>query len=257
MKLSIVSVNYKSQQYLQKCLDSLRNHLFNELPFEVIIVNNDSEMALSYENYPFQVSVFNNKINEGFGKGSNLGATKAQGEYLFFLNPDSIIEDASLLQLIKQMDQDQDIGIMGPKIVEFSKNRPQPWTCGKKANLLSILFKNTINKPWNKKIPTEVDWVSGTALLIKKDMFKKMKGFDKNIFMYFEDQDLCLRVKKADKKIVFNPQAHITHYDGKSWGNNSKKKKSFYESQTYFFKKHNGPLQTSALCFLRKITKGG
>lgn len=257
MKLSVIIVNYKSEFYLQKCIESLYENISKDLAFEIIVVNNEQKKLVLDLNHPNEFKIINNSENQGFGKGNNTGASKAKGEYLFFLNPDTLLENDTPSQLIEQLIKNRDIGIIGPKIIEFNKKRPQPWTCGKRSTLWSILFRNTINKPWNKKTKQEVDWVSGTALLIKKELFEKIGGFDENIFMYFEDQDLCLQARKLGEKALFYPSSHIIHFDGKSWSNNSQKKRAFYEAQTYFFKKHSAPIETLLLCFLRKLTKGG
>lgn len=257
MRLSIIIVNYKSKSYLQRCIESIHENVSEGLDFEIIVVNNEQlTLNLDLKNLT-ELNIINNIENQGFGKGNNTGASKAKGEYLFFLNPDTILEDNTPAQLIAQLDKNGNIGVIGPKIIEFNRKRPQPWTCGKRSTLWGILFKNTINKPWNKKTEREVDWVSGTALMIRRELFKEVGGFDENIFMYFEDQDLCLQTKKLGKKVLFYPNSHIIHFDGKSWSNDSQKKKAFYEAQTYFFKKHSTSFETMLLCFLRKITKGG
>lgn len=260
MKCSIVIVNYKSKEYLQKCIRSIENKLFKNkdalFPFEIIVVNNDPKPLKIRPNNPLDVRVINNPKNIGYGGANNIGAKNAFGEYLFFLNPDTVLLDSSIAKMIRQLDKHKEVGIIGPRIIDYYRKAPQPWTCGTKTDLANIIFKNTINKPWNKKRAVNVDWVSGTALLIRKDLFEQVGGFDENFFMYFEDQDLCLRVKKSGKAIIFCPHSVILHYDGKSWNNELHKKKAFFESQTYFFQKHHGSMQSMLLKSLRFITKG-
>ncbi len=263
MKCSVIIVNYNSKIYLEKCLESIESQLVckkkpsNSFDFEVIIVNNDKHPLCPEVPYSFSLHIINNEKNEGFGKAHNIGISHAQGKYIFLLNPDTLLQDDSLIYLTDQLDQHSDIGIIGLKIIEYERKQPQPWTCGTKTNLLNIIFRNTINKPWNKKHPVNVDWVSGTALLMRKTLFEKVGGFDENFFMYFEDQDLCLRVKQQEKTIIFYPYASVIHFDGKSWNSTLKKKAVFYRSQTYFFTKHHGSVQLIFLKFLRVLIKGG
>ncbi|MEA1925942.1 MAG: glycosyltransferase family 2 protein [Patescibacteria group bacterium] len=263
MRCSVIIVNYNSKTYLEKCLESIEDQLVrnkrssNSFEFEVIIVNNDKQSLLLENSHSFDLHIINNEKNEGFGKAHNIGISHAQGKYIFLLNPDTLLQDSSLIYLTDQLDKHSDIGIIGPKIIEYKRKQPQPWTCGAKTNLLNIIFRNTLNKPWNKKHPVNVDWVSGTALLMRKALFEKVGGFDENFFMYFEDQDLCLHVKQQGKTIIFYPYASIIHFDGKSWNNHSKKKAVFYRSQAYFFTKHHNSIQIFFLKFLRVLMKGG
>lgn len=257
MDLSIIIVNYRSRSYLVQCLKSIERHLnknsFME-KFEVILVNNDKQSLSLEENFNFPVKIIEQKINQGFGASNNIGAKKATGDYLFFLNPDTLLLDSGLWKMLEYA-KEKRLGAIGPKIILAEENRPQPWTCGKKTDLWKILFKNTLNKPWNKKEITPVDWLSGTALLLEKVSFKKVGGFDEKFFMYFEDQDLCLRLKKLGKKNIFYPFCRIIHFDGKSWKEKKEKKASFYTSQNYFFSKHNPKWQLFALRQVKRLKK--
>lgn len=244
MKLSIIIVNYKSYEHLLTCLTSINRFLYKKNTsknnFEVIIVNNDkTDLTLPIE-YPFvNQKIINTGKNIGFGTAHNLGSIMTKGKYLLFLNPDTIFIDNSLIQALSYLDKNLKIGALGLGIIDNNRKSPQNWSCGKKTTWSSILFRNTINKAWNKKTPQKVDWASGTALIVRKNIFRKIKGFDKNFFMYFEDQDLCLRIKSLDNKIIYYPQSKILHFNGKSWKNKKNKKESYKNSQIYFFKKHN------------------
>ena len=247
MKLSIIIVNYQSYEHLLTCLASIDKFLYQNSTlkndFEVILVNNDKKVALSLPvQYPFvNKKIINTGKNVGFGTANNLGTIMTQGSYLMFLNPDTTLIDDSLVRALKYLEKHTDIGALGLGIIDASRQKPQNWICGKKTTWGSILFRNTINKPWNKRTPRKVDWTTGTALLVKKTIFRKIKGFDKNFFMYFEDQDLCLRIKKLSfvTKIIHYPEAKLLHFNGKSWRNKSKQKRAYQDSQLYFFKKHN------------------
>ncbi len=249
MKLSIIITNYQSYQHLLICLTSIKRFLYSDKSlknnFEVIIVNNDKkEIEIPFSRYPFvSQKIINTKQNIGFGLANNLGSIMAKGKYLLFLNPDTVFTDNSLKKALDYLDKNKEVGIMGLKIIDHRRKSPQNWTCGHKTTWGTILFRNTINKPWNKKSPQTVQWVSGTALLIRRKIFNQIGRFDKNFFMYFEDQDLCLRVRQQGYKIVFFPYSQVIHFNGRSWRNQKEKQKRAYrESQVYFFKKHNSPL---------------
>ncbi len=246
MKLSIVIVNYNSKKYLRECLFSIEKNIpkkFLLSEVEVVIVNNDKDALVLEKNFSLKIHIINLKENNGFGRANNVGVKKASGEFLFFLNPDTIIKDYNFFEIINFLEKNPSTGIIGPKIILKKENRPQPWTSGKKTTFWNIVFRNNFNKPWNKNKNVEVDWVSGTAFLTRKKDFEKIGGFDEKFFMYFEDQDLCLRIKKNGKKIIFYPDHKIIHLDGKSWSDEKRKKTFFYQSQDYFFKKHNPPWQ--------------
>ena len=246
MKLSIIIINYQSYEHLLTCLTSINRFLYKndsfKNEFEVVLVNNDkTELSIPVE-YPFvNEKIINTGKNVGFGTANNLGSIMTRGEYLMFLNPDTILTDNSLLQALEYLNSYNKIGALGLGIIDYTRKRPQNWSCGKKITWKNILFRNTINKPWNKKTPQKVDWTSGTALIVKKSLFREVKGFDKNFFMYFEDQDLCLKIKnlKDNYKIVHYPKATVLHFNGKSWKNKSQQKKAYQNSQLHFFKKHN------------------
>ena len=256
MQLSLILINYQSKDYLEKCLTSIEKYLKKNNNFEIILVNNDKESIEDLKGrYQLPIEIINPKKNIGFGAANNLASKKASGKFLLFINPDTELIDSSLLKLVQLLEKFPEIGIVGPKIIETEKSLPQPWTCGKKTSLFNILFRNSINKPWNKNKSVEVDWVSGTALAVSKKLFKELSGFDEKFFMYFEDQDLCLRAKKAERKIIFYPFVKIYHFNGKSWKNEKDKKHHFYKSQDYFFQKHHGKFKTGLLKALRRIFK--
>ena len=259
MTISIIIINFNSKKYLEKCLLSIHEKILlsarNRFFFEIIVINNEKEPLLLDSDFLPKPKIIHNPKNTGFGSGSNLGAKQAKGDYLFFLNPDVKLLDDSLLDMIEYIDSRSEIGIIGPKLLLSQTGLPQPWTSGKKTSLWSIVFRNTIGKPWNKKKPVLVDWVSGTALLIRKKLYEKINGFDEKFFMYFEDQDLCLRAKEQGAKVLFYPHARIIHFSGKSWSGSKSQKKYYYQSQEYFFSKHHGTIQKKILNFLSLLRK--
>lgn len=238
--LSVIIVDYKSKEYLDSCLQSIigdsKNSKTQPLTSntEVIVVNN-------------------NENNIGYGAGCNKGARKAKGKYLFFLNPDSVVLDNSLKKMIDFMQEHPEIGVLGPRLYNSEKKDCQLSFCRFPDPLTSIFVFSPLKSLWkenpfwkryiyskklNSEEPVEVDTISGAAILVRKDIFKRINGFDEGFFLYFEENDLCKRIKKLNKKIVFYPNAEIVHFGGKSTAEFNDKDKVFRQSRLKYFKKY-------------------
>jgi GT2 family glycosyltransferase len=256
MKLSFVIVNYRSEKYLEKCLDSLHGSNIS-FEYEVIVVHNDNNEApkINHE----RVSVLDCKNNLGYAKANNLGAKIAKGEIICFLNPDTLIAtDQRTWQQLLETFENEDIAAIGPKLlIDFKNQTPQPWSAGKIITPTSIILNNlgliSSKKVWESSLPVNADWVSGASLFVRKPIFEKLEGFDENFFMYFEDVDLCKRILQLDKKVLYYPQLAIFHHGGKSSSSNQLQKQQYYQSQDYYLSKHFGKSAAKFLSWLRKI----
>jgi len=227
--LSIIIVKYRSEKYLPQCLASIKR----KKEWEVIVVDNDKE-------------------NIGYGPACNKGAKKAKGKYLFFLNPDTVVQPGAIERLVKFLKDHRNVGIVAPLLLNKNK-KPYPLQGTAELTPLRALFgfsflnklwsNNPISKEywladWDKKRIKEVAVVPGSALMIRKEVFEKVGGFDEKFFLFFEEPDLCKRVRKAGWRIFFQPQAKVIHFWGRSTPKNDKIKKIFRQSRFYFFKKH-------------------
>lgn len=232
--LSIIIVKYTCGEYLNRCLESIGKNP----RWETIVVDND-------------------RNNVGYAAGCNLGAKKAQGKYLLFLNPDTEVLKGALEKMIDYLESNKDVGILGPKLFNNKKMDLQTTSTGVLNPLSAILVFSFLNKifpknlisrkyfltDWDRNSIREVGAVSGAALMIRKDVFQKIGGFDDKFFMYFEEHDLCLRVRKTGMKIFYYPDARIIHYGGKSSQLlSNRNKKYLLKSRFCFFKKHYGLL---------------
>ncbi|MFA5993513.1 MAG: glycosyltransferase family 2 protein [Parcubacteria group bacterium] len=251
-RFSIIIVNYKSQQYLAKCIASIQS-AFKGVEIEIIIVNNDREEKLiELENdYP-SIKIIHTQKNIGFGRAHNLGAAEAKGRYLLLINPDTEVIFAEPESIFEKMRKQPELGIIGLKIVN-EKHERQPWTVGFREVDLYDLIQNNLNllKRVNKK--QSVFWVSGAAFIIEKVLFNQLGGFDENFFMYFEDVDLCKRARGAGRKIESSDAVVVRHVEGGSWKDKTKQKHFFYASQDYYFKKHFKGWTPWVVRTLRKI----
>jgi hypothetical protein len=253
MDISVIILNYKSEQHLANCVQSLQKYL-SAISHEIIIVNNDPILitrVLPNEH----LQILNNPSNEGFAKACNKGATLAQGDLLFFLNPDTEIISGKIIDLITAF-QDPSVGIVSPQLIT-TDGTIQPWSAGYKINLLEIILNNLgvvrSKKFWSTNNLSEPDWTSGAALIIKSTLFKKLNGFDEHFFMYFEDVDLCKRVREQLLHVVIMPTIKILHLSGQSSSSSNQQKKYYYASQDYYFKKHFGSFSLFFLSSLRGL----
>ncbi|RLC35941.1 glycosyltransferase family 2 protein [Candidatus Falkowbacteria bacterium] len=250
MKFSIIIVNYNTKEITKNCIDSIfRNCPGNN--YEIIVVDNNSQdnsREFLENNFGNKIKLINNKTNKGFGAGNNRGARTAMGEYLFFLNSDTLINNDIFKQIENYLINNKEVGILAPEL-KLKDGCRQPDVFGRFPNIKNTIFnKLSVNATCNDQ---DIDWVSGAALVIRKNLFAQLKGFDENFFMYFEDIDLCKRIKELGYKIMVLPEISVVHLGGASFSDFNKKKKFYYQSQDYYFKKYYGVLALYIMKILR------
>lgn len=254
--VSIIIVHYHVEKRLFACLHSLYAQK-TVYPFEIIVVDNDEKPHIEkklIEAFP-NVRYIKNEKNTGYSGGNNLGAKHAKGAFLFFLNPDTLFESSVLDQLASFLEVQNEVGVVAPLLLDENK-KPYPLQGAQELTPIRAIFslsslqklfpKNRIanaywNKDWNKKNSREVDIVPGSAFLIRKNLFEKLHGFDESYFLYFEEHDLCNRVKVSGFKCVMVPSAKVIHFWGESTQKSDKNiKKIFQKSRFYYFRKFYG-----------------
>lgn len=219
IELSVIIVNYNGVSFFKKCFESLKDNLYG-ISFEIIVVDNDSKddsCNFLRTHFP-EVKLIASKENLGFGRGNNLGVENAQGRTILLLNNDTIIQN-HLLPVLKTLYKDDETGIVAINMLNGNKNYisavgrfPTPF------RLLKISFLND-NRP-EFKIGNfgldlyDVDWVSGSFMLIRKADYEAVNGFDTDYFMYVEDVDLCKKIKNIGKKCVFQSNLSYIHFVG-------------------------------------------
>ena len=268
--LSIIIVNYKVKKQLIECIDSIYRYPPNQ-NYEIIVIDNDEKKTIGKnlnEKFP-QVKYIESSGNLGYGGGCNLGAKYSKGNVLFFLNPDTKVFDSTLNNLFNFINKNKKVGIISPLLVH-SNMEPFSLQGLRKLTPLRAIFslsfinkffpnnpisKNYWLKDWDKKAIQEVDVVPGTAFMIYKNLFKKVGGFDKNFFLYFEEFDFCNRIKELGYQIYIEPRAKLYH----EWGASTKKAKNmrkiFSQSKFYYFKKWYGVLPAIIINLLTSINK--
>jgi len=248
--LSIIIVSWNVKTLLRECLASIFANQ-EDLNIEVFVVDNaskDDTCTMVKQEFP-QVKLIANKDNLGFPKANNQAIRKASGKYIFVLNPDTIVEPNSLKTMLRFMVNHPKCGALGPRLLNPDRTL-QP-SCKKFPTLkeqlyttffLDVLFPNF----WKHDETKEVDQPMGAAILFRKEALDQVGIFDETVFVFYDEVDLCYRVKQAGWKIFFTPEAQITHYGGQSfkqWKGLKESLRGGYisrKSRNYFFKKFYG-----------------
>ncbi len=212
--VSVVIVSYKNAEVIENCLLSIRKHndLGNEL--EVIVVEQSPEDTLFQDlTGRFPDMTILRAENRGFGAGNNIGAKQATGEILFFLNPDTVVEEPVFAFVLRQFRENPRLGLMGVRLVngageDISVNMRFPY--GIMAKAAYVLLRKL------GCFTGRLMYIEGADLIIRREVFEQIGGFDEHIFMYGEEMDLCWRIREAGREIRFFPQKTIRHLQGKS-----------------------------------------
>ena len=213
---TIVTVTFNSMAVLPGMLDSI------PIGTPIIIVDNNSTdiAAVKKISKNFEAKLIINKINKGFGEACNQGAKLAKTKFVFFLNPDTTIEKDTIINLENSARANPKVGAMNPKILEPSGKQ----YFKRRSHLLN-------RSDWmSRAVPKEtclVNILSGAAFFIKKETFNIVGGWDKNMFLYHEDDDLCLRIKQNSEDLMFVSTATVQHIRGASTP--SSKKSAYFK----------------------------
>ena len=235
LKVSVIIVTYNSGEYINMCLQSIEKNL--RPPYEIIIVdNNSADNTLEViQQSGIKVNLLPQKSNLGFSKANNLAVSEAEDEYLFFLNPDTKILDNKIVELVDYLDTHRDVAIAAPELIDENGDvQPSvqrlPTLGGALAQYL-MGVKNAYGHyvPVGNN-PSEVESVVGGAMMIPKKVYQGCGGFNNKYFMYFEDLDLCRKLRKAGWKIVYMPQVKVEHKIGGSASSNPAVKKYIKQS---------------------------
>lgn len=258
MQLSVVIINYNVRHFLEQCLFSVTKAInLNGLTAEVIVIdNNSSDGSLEYLIPKFPSLQFvANKENTGFAKACNQGLEIAQGKYILFLNPDTLVPEDCFEKCISFLEANPDAGSLGIKMLdgkgsylkESKRAFPSPQTSFFKLSGLtslfprSRLFSNYYLGHLDENKNHEADVLAGAFMMIRKEVLEKTGGFDEIFFMYGEDIDLSYRIQKAGFKNYYFADSYILHFKGESTKKNSLNYvRLFYKAMSIFVRKHYG-----------------
>jgi GT2 family glycosyltransferase len=256
MRFSLIIINYKTLKLTTDCLQSLFL-LPDQENLEIVIIDNASDDGsaekLEAEFGP-KIKIIKNKQNLGFAAANNQGAAISNGEFLVFLNSDTIIKEDFLNVCADILNKHPEIGIISPRL-KLPSGEVQRAACGIFPNLYNLLAQKTKAEPIIDAGAEFYisDWVSGCALMISRDLFQKIGGWDDHFFLYYEDIDICKKAALHGFKAAIALKTSITHLGGQSLKINTEKKKHYYKSQDYYFKKYHGAIRSKITRAIRKI----
>ena len=263
--LSIIIVNYNTHDHVENCLNSI--YQYCEASFEVIVVDNNSpkrDIINLESKFPKAKFVYLDS-NEGFGKGCNEGVKNSTGEVILFLNPDIIVKPGSIEKLLQTTQDDDLIGVVSGSLIsqdgdyQYSYNN-FPGLSWEFKEAFGISLMKTINKMneftkamAEKNSSFEVDWFHGACMMMRRKVFERVGGFDERIFLYYEDVDLCKKIKDAGFKNVCIPESKFIHHErGSVRDEKGQVVYHFYmhNSKHYYYSKHKSNLNILILRIL-------
>lgn len=232
--LSVIVLNYNTQNLLRACLESIRKSKVGNLAFETIVVDNHStdESALMVKKNFNNVRLVENSDNLGFAAGNNQGIKIACGKYILLLNPDTQVAPETLVTMVDFLEKDPQIGVATCKVELVSgmlddachRGFPTPWNAFcyfsglAKIFPTSRLFNGYHLGYQNMDIPHEIDSCVGAFMMIRREVGEALNWLDEDYFWYGEDLDFCYRAKFAGWKIVYIPFTKILHWKGAASG---------------------------------------
>ncbi len=252
--ISIVIVNYNVKDFLFNCINSIKRSHF-PFPYELIVVDNnsfDGSVEFIKEKFP-DVVLLPLEKNYGFGYANNVGFRYAKGKYVLILNPDTILQEDTLMVMYEYMENNPKVGIAGCKVLNpdgslqlaCRRGFPTPWTAFSKLFGLQALFpKSKIFGKYNQtyRDPNQtyfIDAISGSFMFVRKEVLEQTRGFDPDFFMFGEDLDLCYRAKELGWEVAYVHSTSIIHYKGESTKRSPIDEIShFYQAMEIFSKKH-------------------
>jgi len=257
--LSIIILTYNSENDIKDCLDSLLKN-FNSEKAEIIIWDNNSkdktrDILKNYESFSFIKIIYQDK-NIGFALGNNEASKYTNAKYILLLNSDTISDFKVYEELIEYMENNKNIGVIGPKCVDELGVTQESF--GYEFSIFKEIFGKIFmslylekipiirfikNKILYKNKPTEVDWVSGACVLIKKDLWDKIRGLDPNFFFSNGDMiDFCYQIRKLGHQCIYYPLVSIIHKGSRIVTKDLKTRilglKNGYLGSLYFLQKH-------------------
>lgn len=255
MQLSVIILNYNVSYFLQQCVLSVQKAL-ESIDGEIIVVDNDSNddsCAMMKAHFP-HVKLIENTSNLGFPKGNNIGVASAKGEYICILNPDTVVAEDTFVKMLEFANSKQDLGIAGCKLIdgtgnflpECKRGVPTPWVAFTKIFSLYKIFPNSklFNQYYAQHLSEnqsgKIAILVGAFMVMKRDLYLEVDGFDEDCFMYSDDIDLSYSVLKKGKQNYYFHDTSVIHYKGESTIRDNTYMKRFREAMQFFYKKHFG-----------------
>ena len=253
MQLSVIILNYNVRYFLEQCVVSVQEALTN-IDSEIIVVDNqssDDSCEMIRSRFP-GVKLIKNNSNLGFPKGNNIGVAQANGNYICILNPDTVVAEDTFEKILTFAEKQENLGIVGCKLIDGSGNFlpeskrsiPTPFVALTKIFGLYKLFPNwkLFNRYYAQHLSEnetgKVEILVGAFMIMKRDLYNEIGGFDENCFMYSDDFDLSYMALKRGKSNYYFHETSVIHYKGESTVRDGLYMKRFREAMQFFYNKH-------------------
>jgi GT2 family glycosyltransferase len=261
MQLSVIILNYNVRYFLELCVLSVQKAIQN-LDAEIIVIDNnssDDSCAMIKQRFP-NIKLIENKGNLGFPKGNNIGVKEAKGEFICILNPDTVVAEDTFEKVLsfvssrarhpeRSRGTSDDLGIVGCKLIdgtgnflpESKRGVPTPWVAFTKIfglYKISNVFGKYYAQHLTENQTGKVDILVGAFMVMKRELYNELGGFDENCFMYADDIDLSYRALLLKKQNYYFHETTVIHYKGESTVRDETYMKRFQEAMSFFYKKH-------------------
>lgn len=252
MQLSVIILNYNVRYFLEQCVLSVQKAL-EGIDGEIIVIDNassDDSCEMMKAKFPY-IKLIENAANLGFPKGNNIGVAQAKGEYICILNPDTIVAEDTFTKILNSqlITRNSQLGIIGCKLIdgagnflpESKRGVPTPWVAFTKIfglYKISNYFGKYYVQHLTENESGKVDILVGAFMVMKRELYLEVGGFDENCFMYSDDIDLSYLVLKTGKSNYYFHETSVIHYKGESTVRDGTYMKRFREAMQFFYKKH-------------------
>jgi GT2 family glycosyltransferase len=255
MQLSVIILNYNVRYFLEQCVLSVQLAIQN-LDAEIIVIDNnssDDSCEMMKQRFP-SIKLIENKENLGFPKGNNIAVKEAKGEYICILNPDTVVAEDTFEKILNSQlaTRNSQLGIIGCKLIdgtgnflpESKRGIPTPWVAFTKIfGLYKIFPKSSMfNQYYAQQLAEnqsgKVDILVGAFMVMKRELYKDLGGFDENCFMYSDDIDLSYMALQKGKTNYYFHETTVIHYKGESTVRDGTYMKRFQEAMNFFYEKH-------------------
>lgn len=271
-KLSIVIVNWRTYEYLGKCIKSIKRYP-PSMNYEVWVVDNSSDAQkykLFKKKFP-KAKIIANKENAGFARANNLVLKKINSKYALLLNPDTEVKQGALNSLLKGL-QSEKVAACGPKMLDKNGKTQHQALYRKLPSVIQALFFYTdlyrlmikssflVETFWesnvNSRSAIEVEQIPGACLMVKTETLKVVNFLDEGYPIWFEDVDLCYKLKVLGYKLMYIPESKIIHIGGASfdrWEDSLKKEERFWKSLFIYFDKNKNIIEQIMVRIIVKL----
>ena len=252
MQLSVIILNYNVRYFLEQCVLSVQKAL-EGIDGEIIVIDyasSDDSCKMMKTKFP-HIKLIENKENLGFPKGNNIGVAQAKGEYICILNPDTVVAEDTFSKILNSQftTHNSQLGIIGCKLIdgagnflpESKRGVPTPWVAFTKIfglYKISNYFGKYYAQHLSENESGKVDILVGAFMVMKRELYLEVGGFDENCFMYSDDIDLSYLVLKSGKSNYYFHETSVIHYKGESTVRDGTYMKRFREAMQFFYKKH-------------------